>query len=102
MYKFKIGDEVQVTLGGQKGKKGKIEKIFPDKNVAIVGGVNIYKRHKKVSKNQPAGIHEIARPLDVSKLSIICPKCKKLTRVKFTQEGQSKKRICKKCGGSLQ
>jgi len=101
MYKFKVGDEVQVNTGGQKGKKGKIEKIFLSKNMAIIGGVNVYKRHKKVSKNQPAGIHEIARPIDVSKISLICPKCKNLTKVKFSTEGNIKKRTCRKCGGTL-
>ncbi len=101
MFKYKVGDEIQVTMGSQKAKKGKIEKVFLKEGKVIVGGVNVYKRHKKVSRNQAAGIHEIARPMNVSMLTIICPKCKKPTRVGFEIEGKIKKRVCKKCKGTL-
>lgn len=101
MFKFKIGDEVLVTMGRDKGKKGKVEKVFARENRLLVTGVNLYKRHKKVSRNRPAGIFEITRPIETAKVAIICSKCLKPTRVGFTFDGNNKKRICKKCGGSL-
>lgn len=101
MFKFKIGDEILITSGKDKGKKGKVEKVFGSQSKVIVEGINIYKRHKKVSKNQPAGIFEIARPIDLAKISLICPKCGKSTRVGFIMDGNDKKRICKKCSGRL-
>lgn len=101
MFKFKVADEVLVTVGRDKGRKGKVEKVFARENKLVVAGVNVYKRHKKVTKNQAAGIYEITRPVDVAKLILICPKCQKQTRVGFVLEGKVKKRICKKCGGRL-
>lgn len=101
MFKYKVGDEILVTSGRDKGKKGKVEKVLQKENRLIVGGVNIYKRHRKVTRNQPAGIYEIARPMPVANIAIICPKCGKPTRVGFTQEKTAKSRICKKCQGIL-
>ena len=101
MYKFKVGDEVQVMAGRDKGKKGKIEKVYKKENKIVIAGVQIYKRHRKVTRTQPAGIYEIARPLSTSTVAIICPKCGKPTRVGFLMEGKIKVRICKKCQGRL-
>lgn len=101
MFKFKVGDEVLITSGRDKSKKGKIEKIFQKENKVVVDGVNIYKRHRKVTRTQPAGIYEIARPLPVANIAIICPKCSKATRVGFKIEGKTKSRICKKCKGVI-
>jgi len=101
MFKYKVGDQVQVKIGKDKGKLGKIEKVVESENKIIVSNVNIYKRHRKVTKNQPAGIYEITRPILASKVRIICPKCQKLTRVGFKIEGKTKTRICKKCMGAL-
>lgn len=101
MFKFKAQDQVKVVSGKDKGKTGKIEKVILKEEKIVVSGVNIYKRHKKVTKNQPAGIFEITRPINVSKVALICPKCQKLTRVGFIVENKSKKRICKKCKGVL-
>ena len=101
MYKFKKGDEVIVTSGKDKGKKGKIEKVYQSENKLVVGGINLYKRHRKVTRTQPAGIYEITRPITVSKIAVICPKCTKVTRIGFIMEGNTKTRICKKCLGRL-
>ena len=101
MYKFKVGDEILVTAGRDKGKKGKIEKILQKGSRVIVEKLNIYKRHRKVTRNQPAGIYEIARPMPVANVAIVCPKCGKPTRVGFVIENKNKKRICKKCQGYL-
>ncbi len=101
MFKFKKGDEVIITSGRDKSKKGKIERVFRSENKVLVTGVNIYKRHRKVSRTQPAGIYEITRPIDVSKIAIICPKCNKVTKVGFKVENKKKIRICKKCQGGL-
>ena len=101
MFKFKAQDQVKIVSGKDKGKTGKIEKVLLKEQKIVVSNVNIYKRHKKVSKNQPAGIFEVTRPISVSKVGLICPKCQKLTRVGFIIENKSKKRICKKCKGIL-
>ena len=99
MFKFKVGDEVLINTGKDKGKKGKIEKVLESENRVVVENVNVYKRHKKAAVNQQAGIVEITRPIDASKVTLICPKCSKPTRIGFKKEGNVKTRICKKCKG---
>lgn len=101
MNKFKKGDEILITGGRDKGKKSKIEKVLARESKVVATGINIYKRHKKVSQNKAAGIYEVTRPIDVAKIAIICPKCSKPTRVGFKIEGKTKQRICKKCKGTI-
>lgn len=97
MYKFKVGDEILVTMGRDKGKKGKVQKVLENENKLVVTGINIYKRHRKASKNQGAGIYEVTRPIPTASIAIICPKCGKVTKVGFQISGKNKERICKKC-----
>lgn len=107
MLKFKTGDNVRITIGKDKGREGKIEAIDTKHRLAIVPGINIYKKHVKASptdSSQKGGIFELPRPLPFSKIALVCPKCKKITRVGFSAIGGSasgrkieKVRICKKC-----
>jgi large subunit ribosomal protein L24 len=100
--KLKKGDEVVVVAGKDSGKKGKIEKVFSKTNKVLVSGVNLYKRHLKArSQKQPSEIITITKPLPVSNVILVCPKCKKQTRVGFKLEKNDKKRICKKCKAEL-
>ena len=101
MFKFKTGDEAIVLNGRDKGKKGKIEKVFVKDNKVVISGINIYKRHRKATRSQGAGIYEVTRPVNVAAIAIICPKCGKATRVGFKTEGKIKERICKKCKGTI-
>lgn len=95
--KFKIGDNVKITAGKDKGRDGKIEKIFPKTLKVLVLGVNLYKKHVKGFQGQKGGIYDIPRPLGLGKIALICPKCKKITRIGFSIKGEKKSRICKKC-----
>lgn len=100
--KIKKGDEVIVTAGKDRGKKGKIEKIFFKKGLVFLPGLNKVKRHvKKKDEKSPGGIIEISKPLPISNMALLCPKCSKPTRVGFTLKGKEKVRVCKKCGLSI-
>ncbi len=101
MQKLKIGDTVKITIGKDKGREGKVEKIFPKKGEILVEGLNLFKKHVKGSQGQKGGIYEIPRPLPFGKVALICPKCKKTTRVGFKIIEQDKVRVCKKCGKEL-
>lgn len=101
MFKFKVGDEVLVTSGRDKGKKGKIQKVLIKENKLVVGGVNLYKRHKKATRNQKAGIFDVTRPVTTASVAIICSKCGKPTKIEFKVNANTKERICKKCGGTI-
>lgn len=105
--KIKIGDEILVTGGKDKGRKGKVEKVFPSRsasksNKVFVPGVNIYKKTKKGYGDEKGGIFEISRPLPIAKVALICPQCKKQTRVGYrTDKDGTKTRICLKCDKSI-
>jgi len=101
MVKFKIGDTVKITAGKDKGREGKIEKVLPDEGKVIVPGVNLYKKHVKGFGDVKAGIYDIPRGLGFGKIALICPKCKKMTRVGFKFAGEDKVRFCKKCGKEI-
>ncbi len=96
--KIKKGDQIIVTIGKDKGKKGKAEKIFPKESKIFVPGVNMVKRHeKKRDEKHPGGIIEAAKPISVAKIAVICPKCGKQTRLGFRIVKNTKERICRKC-----
>ncbi len=96
--KIKKGDKVKVIYGKDKGREGKVERIYKKSGKIVLPGINIYKKHIKKSEKVPqGGIVEIPRPLDVSKVMLICPKCAKLTRVGYEKVKDRKFRICKKC-----
>jgi len=97
MLKFKKGDTVKITAGKDKGREGKIEKVLLTESKVIVPGVNLYKKHVKGFGDVKGGVYDIPRPLGYGKVALICPKCKKMTRVGFSMAGDAKVRICKKC-----
>lgn len=100
--KLKKGDTVLVTLGRDRGKRGKIEKLFPKEETVLVSKVNEYKKHmKKRDEKNPGGITTATRPISVAKISLVCPSCGKPTRVGFLVTKGDKLRICRKCGKKI-
>ena len=100
--KIRKGDLVKVIYGKDKGREGKVEKVYPKQNKVKISGINVYKKHVKKSEQLPqGGIVELPRPLNVSKVMLICPVCKKPTRVGYKKEGKRKFRYCKKCDSKI-
>ena len=96
--KLKKGDQIVVTAGKDKGRKGKIEAVNVAAGSVLVPGINIYKRHmKKRDDKHPGGIIEFARPLLMGNIALVCPKCGQPTRVGYLITGKEKLRICRKC-----
>lgn len=91
-----------VTAGKDRGRSGKIEKVFPENNTIVVPGINEYKKHRKPQgQDRPGEIVTLLRPMDVSKVAVVCPKCKLVTRVGYRMDGDKKIRICRKCNNDL-
>lgn len=101
MTKLKIGDTVKILSGKDKGREGKIEKVYPSKGKVLVPEVNMYKKHVKGAGEVKGGIYDLPRPLNISKVALVCPKCKKTTRVGFRMAGKDKVRFCKKCNKEI-
>ncbi len=97
--KLKVNDMVKVKIGKDKGREGKVLKIFPKTGKALVEGVNLYKKHikKAYAADGKGGVYDIPRAILVGKVALVCPKCKKMTRVGVRIEGEQKSRFCRKC-----
>lgn len=100
--KIKKGDQVIVLSGSDKGKKGEVLVVKPNKSKAIVGGINIVKKHTKPSAQNPqGGIIEAEAPIQISNLAIVDPESGKPTRVGYRIEDGKKVRFAKKSGKTL-
>ena len=105
----KTGDTVVVISGKDKGKQGKIQKAFPSTGKIIVEGVAMVKKHQKPRGQAiPGGIIEKEAAIPACKVMLVCPSCKKATRLayKFIEvEGKKprKVRYCKHkgCGATI-
>ncbi len=100
--RIKKGDTVQVLSGNDKGKKGEVLEVIPKTEKIIVKGVNVRKKHVKARKQgEESGILSVECAIHSSKVNVVCPKCNKATRVGYLVEGDTKVRVCKKCGNKL-
>ena len=90
---FKVGDEVVVITGSDKGKKGKIIKTLRNENKVVVEGVRIVKKHQKPTGQETVGIVDMAAPIAASNVMIIDPKTKKRTRIGHTTDPKTNKKI---------
>ncbi len=96
MKKIKIGDNVKVILGDEKGKTGKIKSIINKKNQIIVEGINNKIKHLKPSQKDKIGkIINFSAPLNVSNV-MACNSEGAISRIGFTNSKEGKLRIFKK------
>jgi large subunit ribosomal protein L24 len=101
--RIKKNDKVQVMSGNDKGKVGKVLKVFPATNRIIVEKVNLIKRHTRASKDVPqGGIIEKEGPINASNVMLVCPNTGKPTRIgKDVLSDGSRARVSKKSGEML-
>jgi len=100
-FKLKKEDTVQIIAGKDKGKRGKILRIFRDTDRVVVEGANIVKKTKKRRKQQDrGGIIEIEAAIHSSNVMLVCKKCGPV-RTGYKLDGETKTRVCKKCGEAL-
>ena len=102
---IKTGDTVVILTGDEqnRGKQGKVLAVSPKEGKVIVEGLNMVKKHVKPLKaGDPSGIIDAESAIYASKVQVVCPKCKKPTRIghKIYEDGK-KDRICKKCGETI-
>jgi large subunit ribosomal protein L24 len=103
MNRMKQGDEVIVTAGKDRGRRGTVLQIFDDQRV-LVEGVNIAKKHTKPNPNAgvEGGIVNKAMPVDISNVQVFNPKTKKGDRIGIrTTEDGTKERIFRSTGEAV-
>ena len=95
-------DNVIVTTGRDRGKRGRVLRVLPAKNRLIVEGVNFVKRHTRPNpqRNVKGGIVEREAALAMANVQLVCPECGRATRVghRVLDDGR-RVRICRKCEG---
>ncbi|WP_431709846.1 50S ribosomal protein L24 [Glutamicibacter uratoxydans] len=97
--KIKKGDLVQVIAGGDRGKQGKVLKVFPEAQRVLVEGVNRVTKHTKAGQTESGsttgGIEVVEAPMHVSNVAVVDPETKKPTRVGFREETVEKDGVSK-------
>ncbi|MBF0490012.1 MAG: 50S ribosomal protein L24 [Candidatus Omnitrophica bacterium] len=103
MLRIKKNDQVIVTVGKEKGKSGKVVRVFPKEHTAVVENLNIIKRSVKKSDTFPQGGYiEKEKPISLSNLMLLDKKENKPTRfiAKVLKDG-AKVRIAQKTGETI-
>jgi len=102
--RLRKNDLVEVITGRDRGKRGKVLQVLPEKGRVVVQGVNFIKRHTRPNpqRNIKGGIAEREAPVHASNVMIVCGDCGKRTRIgsKTLADG-SRVRICRRCEGAL-
>ena len=95
-------DTVKVLTGADRGKTGRVLRAFPDKGTVLVEHVRVVKKtvSSKTGQRTKGGIAEQESPISVSNVALVCPNCG-TARVGMKVEGDTRVRVCKKCGQAL-
>ena len=102
MERVKKGDQVTVLSGKDRGKTGKVLQVWPQEGRALVERINLVKHFERRSQqNQAGGIIEREGAVALAKLALLCPTCRKPSRVGFSGDSGKKQRICRRCNGVL-
>jgi large subunit ribosomal protein L24 len=95
-------DQVKILTGADRGKTQRVLRVFPDKGTLLVEHVRVVKKtvSSKTGKRTKGGIADQESPIQVSNVALVCPNCGPV-RVGHKVEGETRVRICKKCGQEL-
>ena len=100
-FKIKKGDTVVVISGKDKGKSGNVSLVMKDKNRVVVEGINMVKRHRKATQENPGKIEEMESSIHISNVSHIDPDTGKPTRGKYEIKDNIKRRVSVVSGSPL-
>ena len=101
-YSLKKNDNVVVISGRDRGKRGRVLRVIPDKARVVVEGVNFIKRHTRPNpqRNIKGGIVEREAALAAANVQLVCPECSRPSRVGRRQLDDGRRvRVCRKCNG---
>ena len=99
---IKKDDTVVVLSGADKGKKGTVIAVSPEEGKVIVSDVHVVSKHTKARRQgEVAQILKTEGAIYASKVQLYCSKCDKGVRSKVVVEGDTKVRVCAKCGAKI-
>ena len=89
--KVKVGDNVKVLAGKDKGKEGRIIKTLKKDNKVVVEGINVIKKHvKPIRRNEVGSIVEVEAPIHVSNVKVVAETKKETKKAKTTKKSEKK------------
>lgn len=95
--KIKVGDNVRVITGSNKGKEGKVLNVLRKDNRVVVDGVNIVKKHVKPNRtNESGGILEVEAPIHISNVKVLTKETKKEVKKEVKEKRLLRKKMKKK------
>ena len=100
-FKIKKGDQVIVITGRDKGKKGEVLEVLRSVSRIRVQGINMVKRHRRATQNDPGGIISMGAPLHISNVAHVDPESGAATRVGFEVKDGVKVRVAKRSKKAL-
>ena len=104
--RIRRGDTVEVKSGREKGQRGEVLRVIPKASRLLVQGIAMRKKHQRqiqtAGRTMSPGIIHFEAPIHISNVQLVCPNCDESTRVGMLREDGVRKRICKKCGESVE
>jgi len=99
---IKKGDTVLIKKGKDKGKSGKVIKVLPKNDKVVVEALNLIKKIQKAKKAGEKGqMISVPRPVFRANVMLVCPNCKRPTKIGYSKDNGAKYRNCKKCGSKI-
>jgi large subunit ribosomal protein L24 len=96
--KIRKGDLVEMRVGKDRGKRGRILDVRPRELRVVVEGLNLVKKHLKPKRaGQKGELVTIPRAVPVSNVMLVCPSCERSTRVGIVRRDSLRLRVCKRC-----
>jgi large subunit ribosomal protein L24 len=100
--KIRKNDNVKIISGKDRGKSGKVLKVFVEDERILVEGVNMRKKHERAKRQDKKGeVTTRPAPVSIANAMVVCPKCGKPSRIGYKIDGKQKARVCKKCSAEI-
>jgi len=99
--KIKKGDTVKVIAGKARGKTGKVLRVEPEKERLVVERLNMIKRHRRATPQNPQGMLEKEAPIHISNVMFYCSRCSDGVRLGVKRTDSGRLRVCKQCGSEF-
>ena len=97
-------DQVKVLAGRDKGKQGRVLRVFPNDAKVLVEHVMVVKKHVRPNpqRNIKGGVAEQESRISISNVMLVCPSCQRPVRIGHELQGDQRVRVCKKCHGTIE
>lgn len=99
--KIKKGDTVRVIAGKARGKTGKVLRVDTEKQRVVVERLNMVKRHRRPTPQNPQGTLEREAPMHISNVMYHCSRCNDGVRLGIKRVEGGRLRVCKQCGAEI-